>query len=267
MAEQEKLSIEVIQKKVPAIMTWATSLVIKTKEDADVVAEKAKEVKGWRAWWVGFNEPLKKKSYDLWKGHVAQEKVGLDIIDPALKLMSDKVGKWEADEREKAAAEQRRLQALADEKARKEREVAEQAAAKQRAIEEEQRRKADEARKAAETASAAEKARLQAVADAADRKANAAAAKAEEKQEVAASVISTQVNVEARTAEGASTRMLWKAFLKDKNALIAAATPGSPAASLLEFNQSEANTFATGTKGKVVVPGVEFRHVPSTSFR
>lgn len=104
---------------------------------------------------------------------------------------------WEAAEKAKAAALAAKLQAAADEKARKERERQEAEAAKQRAIEEVARKVAEDARRKAEKAKGDERARLDAEANAADRKASAAAVKVETRTEAAASVIAPTIHIDA----------------------------------------------------------------------
>jgi hypothetical protein len=49
-------------------------------------------------------------------------------------------------------------------------------------------------------------------------------------------------------------------------ALIAAAQPGTTAASLLMVNEKALRAFAISTKGKVAVPGVKFTEVESLSI-
>jgi len=98
-------------------------------------------------------------------------------------------------------------------------------------------------------------------AEAAERKAAAAAIKIEAKEEQAASIIAPVVEVAKTTpkVEGASTRKIWKARVVDMDAVIQAAfDPSSIARSFLTFNEKVADAFAKSTKGAIPVKGVEF---------
>jgi hypothetical protein len=139
------------------------------------------------------------------------------------------------------------------------------------------KRKADAWRQEEERKAAEEQRRLQAEADRQARRERerlekeAAKLKTpelkQERLEQAAAVEAPVVAVEKPAVEGVSVRTTTKARLVDMNALIAAATPGSVAASFLEFNEKAANAFARSTKGSVKVAGIEFYEERTSSVR
>ncbi len=270
MADVNEQAVAELQREAGNAVTWATGLTVATAEDANMVMTRLGEMKGVRARWVAYWGPLKKAANETWKGIVAKEKAGTDIVDLAESIAKAKVLAWQQAERAKAEAEQRRLQAEADERARKERERAEAAARLQREKEAAAQREADEARrKAAEATNAAERDRLQREAEKRQAAANGAAAKAALKDDQAAAVVAPVVTVTAAaaTASGTATRKTYKAVLVDKAALVASAATNPTAASLLTFNQATADAFARATKGAVAVPGVRFEAADSLSVR
>lgn len=121
----------------------------------------------------------------------------------------------------------------------------------------------------------AEQRRLQAIADEQARKererleAQAAKLKtpekAEERREQAAAIVAPVITVAPPEISG--MRSTWKAEVVDMKALIAGATPGTVAESMLVFNQQAADSFARSTKGAVSVPGVRFVEVQGLSVR
>ena len=209
---------------------------------------------------VEFFRDNKAKAHATWKGIVAQEKSFTDRLDAAEREIKTAVMGYDREQEKIRLAEQRRIQAVADEQARKEREKQEQAAARQRAIEAEARQKADAARRAAEQASADERARLLKEAEAADRKANAAAIKVEAKEEQAAAVVAPVVHVApvAPATSGVSTVKRWKARVTDMDKV--------PRQFLLP-NQTALDAYARAVKGAMPVPGVEFYQEESMSVR
>ena len=227
MTDNEQAVVS-LKTEAAGLVQWATGLVVATKADADAAMLRLSSIKGWRKTWTDYWGPMKKAANDSWKQIVAKEKEGLDVCDRAENSVKMKVLAWQQAEREKAAIEQRRIQAIADEAARKERERLEKLAAK---------------RKTPEV-----KARY---------------------EEEAAAVQAPVITIAAPVVEaaGSGTRSTWKAEVVDMAALIAAAVPGSVAASMLTFDQKAADTFARATKGRTPVAGVVFREVQSLSVR
>lgn len=180
----------------------------------------------------------------------------LDPLKDAYKMISAELDKYDTEQRRIAEEVRRKAQAEADEKARREREAQEMAAAKQRAIEEEARRKAEEARRKAEQASEAERKRLLEEADKAEREANRAAAKAEVREERAATVIAPTINVEAQTS-GKRSQKRWTAKVTDQAAFMQAAAKDP---TLQGFVVIETAKLARSKAANVMfaAPGVEF---------
>ncbi len=219
--------IEVVRTEAAGIADWANRLVVQTKDDYQAAVGRLQEIKAIRKRWTDYWAPVKASAHEAWKGIVAKEKAGTDICDRAEQTAKTKALAWAQAEQEKQAAEQRKLQAQADEAARRERERLEREAAKLKTPE-----------------------------------------KIQERLEQAAAVQAPVITLQTPTAgvKGASTRTTWKARVVDMSALIAAATPGSVAASLLAVNQSAADAFARSTKGAVPVPGIEFYPVSGLSI-
>ena len=202
------------------MMQWAKQLVVANKEDAEAALAQLSNIKAARRKWTDYWGPLKKAAHDSWKGIVAKEKEGTDIIDAAERTVKGKVVTWQRAEQEKAEAERRRLQAIADEQARKERERLEKEAARLKTPEKKEER-------------------------------------LEQAAAVAAPVI--EVAAPSLEVKGVAGRVTWKAELVSMEELIRAASPGSVAASLLSFNQKAGDAFARATKGQTAVPGIRFR--------
>lgn len=122
----------------------------------------------------------------------------------------------------------------------------------------------------------AEQRRLQAEADERARKERERAEKEaaklktpelrEQRLQEGAAIQAPAVTVAVPTMAGAGMRSTWKAEAVDMAALIAAAVPGSVAASLLMVNQRAADAFARSTKGAVPVPGIKFLEVAGVSL-
>lgn len=176
---------------------YAAALVVNNAEDAKAATAKYNEI---RADITLVETTLEPHTHEAARRHkllTGFRARFTDRLTAAGKLIKAKVTKLEDAEREKAAAEQRRLQAEADDRARREREKQEQAAAEARRKEEEARRAADEARAKAEAAQGEERRRLEAEAAKRDREAAAAAAKAEKREDAAAQVVAPVVKIEA----------------------------------------------------------------------
>ena len=216
-----------LKERASKVMEWAQGLVVASKADQDSAIATLAGVKGVRAAWVAYWKPIKDAAAAAHKGICAKEKEGTEIVDKAETIVKSKLLTWQQAERAKAEAEQRRLQAIADECARKTRERMERDAARLKSIELKQERLAQ-----------------------------------------ADAVVAPVVAVVADTATaGCSVSVTWKAELVDLDALIAAASPGSTAASMLCFEQRAADSFAKATKGKVQVPGVRFVAVETMSVK
>ena len=223
----EQVAVEVVQQEAAGIMAWAEGSKVISREDySGAIAELAR-IKATRARIMEYWAGAKAAAYSAWKQVVAKEKQMTNICDRAEAVVKDKALSWKQEADRQAAAEAARLQAVADEKARRERERLEREAAKLKTPEKREERLA-------------------------------------EAEMVAAPVI-TAADPTAGV-QGAATRKTWKAELTDLAALIAAAQPGSVAASLLAFNQKAADAFARSTKGAVQVPGVKFTPVETLAI-
>ena len=210
--------LERIKQEGNRVSMWAAGLVVSNAEEYKRAVEGLRGIKALRKQWVTFWAPMKEKAYGAWKEIVAKEKQGTDLFDKAENIVKMKAIAWKTDADRKAAEEQRRLQAEADEKARRERERLAREAARLKTPE-----------------------------------------KQAERLEQAAAVQAPVVTMQAETKlDGAHTRTIWRARLVNESDLIAAAKPGTVAASFLSFNQKAADAFARSTKGAVSVPGVEF---------
>ena len=227
MNENEQAVVE-LKKQSSVVLSWAQSLVVSTKADADQAMTRLSELKGIRRKWCDYWKPLKDAAKAAHSAICGKENEGTAIIDDAERTVKGKVLAWQQAERAKADEAQRKAQAEADEAARRERERLEKEAARLKTPE-----------------------------------------KKQERLEQAAAVAAPVVMVAAPvvTAAGTATRSTFKAECVDLAALIAAAVPGSLAASFLVFDQKAADAFARATKGKTPVAGVRFREVESLSVR
>lgn len=228
MEQQNDTQVVSLKTEASGMVTWAEGLCVYTKQDADSAMLRLSEIKGIRSRWVAYWKPLKEAANLAWKGIVAKEKEGTDVVDQAEQIVKGKVLAWQQAERARAEAEQRRLQAEADAKARAEQE---------RLLKLADTRKTEEKKEEYRQAAAA----------------------------VVAPVVTVAVPV--ADAAGSSTRKTYKAVLVNKDALIAASAPGTVAASFLAFDQKAADAFARSTKGAVPVAGVRFEEVESLSVR
>jgi hypothetical protein len=227
MSENEQAVVE-LKEQSSVVLAWAQDLAVRTKDDADRAMTRLSELKGIRSKWVAYWKPLKEAAKAAHSAICGKENEGTAIIDQAETAVKGKVLAWQQAERAKAEEAQRKAQAEADEAARRERERLEKEAARLKTPE-----------------------------------------KKQERLEQAAAVAAPVVTVAAPvvTAAGTSTRSTFKAECVDLPALIAAAVPGSVAASFLVFDQKAADAFARATKGKTPVAGVRFREVESLSVR
>lgn len=223
----EKNEVEIVKKEAAAITVWANNLTVASNEDYKNAYAQIAVIKNVRKRWSDYWLPLRDKAYATYKEVLGRLQEGTKTCDAAERRAKKIADDWRYEQERKAEEEQRRLQAIADEKARREKERLEKEAAKLKTPE-----------------------------------------KKAERLEQAAEVIAPTITV-AKPVEvkGVSVRITTKARLVDMSALIAAATPGSTAASLLEFNERAANAFARSTKGKVAIPGIEFYQDRSSSVK
>ena len=220
--------IEVVRAEAAGVLQWADGLVVATVEDYKAVVVRLQDIKAIRNKWIAYWASPKEQTYGAWKSIVAKEKEGLKICDSAEKMAKGKALNWKAEQDRKAAEEQRKLQAISDEKARKEKERLEKEAGKLKTPELKQ-------------------------------------ARLEEAAEVVAPVITVASPV--ADVNGASSRRIWKGDVTNIAALIAAAVPGSVAASFLQVNQKAVDSFSRSTKGTVAVAGVRFYEEEGLSIR
>ena len=216
------------EQGISAVETWATGLEVKTPDEHDKALSRLKEIKGIRSRVVEFFAPSKSAALEAHRAVVASERAFTDRLDRAEATVKPKLLAYQRDEEEKRLAEQRRLQSIADEKARREQEKL--------------------------------------AAQAAKAEASGKTEKAEALREAAATVEAPVIAVASRVeTKGSSIRMTWKGEVIDMAALIAAAAPGTVAASFIEVNQSAVDAFARSTRGGVVVMGVRFSEVAGLS--
>ena len=227
MSENEQAVVE-LKAQSGAVLTWARDVFVETKVDADAAMSRLSELKGIRQKWVSYWKPLKDAAKAAHSAICGKENEGTAIIDDAERIVKGKVLAWQQAERAKAEEAQRKAQAAADEEARRERD---------RLVKEAARLKTPE--------------------------------KKQERLEQAAAVAAPVIMVAAPVVEacGSGVRTTWKAECVDMAALIAAAVPGSLAASFLVFDQKAADAFARATKGATKVAGVAFKPVESLSVR
>lgn len=227
MNDNEQAVVQ-LKEQSNSVLAWAQRLAVATKADADAAMTRLSEIKGIRKNWCDYWKPLKDAAKAAHSAICAKENEGTAIIDQAETSVKGKVLAWQQLERVKAEEIQRKAQAAADEAARRERERLEKEAAKLKTPE-----------------------------------------KIQERLEQAAAVAAPVIAVEAPVVEacGSSLRTTWKSECVDMAALIAAAVPGSLAASFLVFDQKAADAFARATKGATKVPGVKFVKVESLSVR
>lgn len=226
--DQNEQAVAELRGQSSVILTWAGSLSVQTKDDADQAMLRLSEIKGIRKRWTDYWKPLKEAAKAAHSAICAKENEGTIIMDQAESAVKGKVLAWQQVERAKADEAQRKAQAAADEAARRERERLEKEASKLKTPELRQER-------------------------------------LEQAAAIAAPVIAVEAPV--ATTAGTSTRQTWKAECIDMASLISAAAQGSVAASLLAFDQKAADAFARATKGRTSIPGVKFFSVESLSVR
>ena len=284
MSISDNVALPVLQGEMKSdierLESWTKTVVVTNPQERVTVYEAVKKVKSMKTGIVEFFRDSKEKAYSAWKAIVANEKSLTDKLDLFESAAKSAIQKYDFEVEQKRLAEERRLQAIADEKARKEREAAESAAIIQRKkeeaarrAEEDARRKQEEARQAQEKAlrdaeqaktakarqaaqEAAEKARKEQaeaakLAETERLRAEAAKAKAEMKDEQAAAVIAPVIQVAPVAAKqaGESTKKIWKYRITDETLI--------PREYLMPNDKALAG-MASGTKGAIKIPGIEF---------
>lgn len=248
------------QTEVERLESWTRSIVVTNNDQRSEVFNAIKSVKSTKDRIVNFFKVSKDAAFAAHRAICANEKSFTDRLDAFESAGKRAISAYDTDIARQAEAERRRLQAIADEQARKEREKAEAEARKQREKEADERRKAEDARRAAEAANAEERARLLREAEKAELKAAAAAAKAEEKIENAATITApcVQFAVPVTRQEGESQRVIWKARVTNQ-----ALVPRE----YMIVNERALDGIAKATKGALSLPGVEFYSESQISIR
>jgi len=254
--------IEKIDESRHAITKWANELVVSNKTDADLALTALQKIKSVRDKWVEYWKTPKDKAWAAHKELCAKENEGAKHLYDAEKVVTEKLKTWQNAEREKAEAEQKRLQAIADEQARKERVKIEAAAAIQCEREQKALREQAEALERANNAkNEADRLKAQDEAMKAAAKAEAAAVKADAKAQQSEMITAPIIHVEAEQIKGQT--VTWKAVLNDPDMAMASEIGKT----FFEFNQSAADKFAKATKGEIKVPGVRFEKVYGLTVR
>ncbi len=249
-----------LRESVSACVKWSNDNSIATQADYQTTGEHLKQLKTQQKKADEFFDPVIKAAHETHKMLVSRKRLITDPLTQAEAVDKRKMLTFQQEEQRKADIERQRLQAIADEKARREREIAEQAAAKQRQIEAEARATAEAARLSAEKATEAERKSLLAMADAADRKANAAAVKVEAKETQAAAAVAPVIQVQATDTKmkGVNTLTVWKFRITD-----ASLVPRD----YLMVDEVKLTKFAKAMKDGVKIPGVEFYPEQAISSR
>ncbi len=120
-----------LEAKVPAVVSLASALEVKTAEQYTGAADTLKEIKAARDAVNDFFDPMVKAAHQAHKVTVAKKKALSDPLDYAEGIVKRKLLDYRTEQERIAEAERQRLQAIADEKARKERAAIEAEAAKQ----------------------------------------------------------------------------------------------------------------------------------------
>lgn len=219
---------EALQHEVAPVVSRASAMTVANREDRAAAMEFLKAVKGTQKAVEEKVGPMVESAHAAWKQTVAFRDSFLTPLKQAEATIKGKVQAFDAEEYRKNEAERARLQSIADEQARKERERLEREAAKLKTPE-----------------------------------------LKEQRLEQAAAVVAPVVQVAAPVKQaGESTRVIWRARLTDKAALITAAANGNAlAASFLAFDQVAANRQAVASKNALSVPGLEFYSETSLSVR
>ena len=230
MSENGTVAIpEEIAKEVNATVAWARSLVITTGEDRAKAIDALKLVKGHAK---GVDDSFAVSCASAYAAHKAvteHRKKFMAPLEESERLVKVAIVRFDNEQEAIRAREQARLQAEADESARKERERATKAA---------ESLKTPELR--------------------------------EQRLEEAAMIVAPVVQIAPVILKqaGESTRKVWKAKLTNFAALVQSAGAGNELAlSLLSFDESKANKFASATKGAVNVAGVQFAEESQLAIR
>ncbi len=251
-----------VSERIPQYQAFAKTFKCVTIQDATTADEKLSAIladkkiienKG------GMLSLIKTNAGRFHKRICAFESLHYDPLESANKTIKFERDEFTRREKAKAEAEAARLNAIEQERIRKERQIEEQKAAAARAIEQQKEREAAAARQAAAAAEGVERARLQREAAAADRAAAAARAKAEVREEAAASKVATVIDVVAPAARKGA-RQKWRVKSVDKKTFLAAVANDETLHGLVEINEdSLARMKAANTSYKVA--GIEFHQV------
>lgn len=257
-----------IKENVNLCVQLAQSTTIANVEDYGTGADLLKQIKTAQKAADEWFDPLVENAHRMHKMILERKKQQTEPLKTAESMLKMKLLAYDNEQKAKAEAERKRLQAIADAKAAKEREAAELAARKQREIQAENDRIAANLRKQAEEAQAAERKKLLAQAAAAEAKANAASEKAEAKVEQAAAVAAPTIAVAAPDTKvaGISTRRVWKAFIQDRDALLAYLCENKKF-EYLEVNLKMLDSFAKAQNVNAKMPGVKFDSVASIASK
>jgi hypothetical protein len=252
------------------LVEWARALTI-TNADEDAAAGQRLSLANGLIKRIKDHFSTIKRSIDASKKTVLDmeksELAGPEFVQATIR---DKSLAFKRAELEKAQKEQRRLQAIADEEARKKRVAAEEAAAKQRQIEQEARDKAEKARQEAQAATdEAERQRLLKEAAKADRKADVAGLKAEDRAEQAAQVVAPVISVAPQTQKipGQSIRTTFDAEVIDLKAFVQYVATRDEFLHLLTPNMVAIRGLARSLKQECKLPGVRVFETQSLSSK
>jgi hypothetical protein len=263
------LAQESLEKEVAPLIQRAQAVVVSNPAEHAAAIGYVRDVKGAMTKVTEVLGPICEATDKAHRQAVALRDRFMLPLKSAEKMLKDKAKDYMEAEEKARKTEQDRLNAIEVERCRKEREKQEAAARILREKEAAAQREADEARRKAEQErNAAKRLELQKQAEAHQKEATAAAAKAEAREEKAAAVIENVIHVESKIeTKGAGLSKTWIGEVVNPPALIAAAVPGSVAATFLMANEKAITKFAIATKGAVAVPGIKWSEVSSLSVR
>ena len=194
-------------------------------------------------------------------------RVPLDRLGQAESTLKASMAGYQRLQLQRAAAEQRRAQEAAAEQRR----AQEAAAAEQRAAEAAAQAERDrlQAEAEAQMQRAIDTGDAQAMAQAEQTMAAAAAVQAEPVEQPAQVVVPMSMPVVpmAPRAAGVSTRVQWKAKVTDKSAFIRGASGRPELEAMLKVDEGALNKFAQATAGKAHVNGITFYDEPVVAVR
>lgn len=241
----DTLNTATIEQEVGIVVTAAPTLpVIATPVQANQVSEYLSKVAEVRKKIAAFFRPNIDSAHALHKSLLAQMKTVDDKPAQIEAKCKTLLNAWSQEQERLRRAEQERL----------DREAREKAMAEARKAEEAAREAAAKAKAEGDKAAAAEAARQAAAA--------AKEAKAIESGKIP--VVSTMTAV-APKVDGVTPVDVWHAECADMKALMKAVISGVAPASMVSFNQSEADKMARATKGTMAIAGI--RWIKETTTR